>query len=117
MANPVPTLRGLLFEPNTKLSQLWEYFYTTESDQSLMFSDHIVSLPYLIAQFGEEPDTMAIELENALKALCQPYFDGVDVIVTHSIDRSGRDAYHVSLQVDEAGKAYSLSQSISNLKE
>lgn len=112
---PVVTLdtRGVLQDPNQKLEQILLHLLATESLQSNIFRDQVVSIPRIVQQYGNNPIELSSNLENMLDIVYGHFFENVVVEVTvNDSDEAGKFTVVIMLRVQENNNWYDLASSL-----
>lgn len=112
MANEIiPTLdtTGWVKSTSLKLWRAYSYFITSNYTQSDTFRGSIVSLKYLIGEYGYDLTILESKLEEVLTEYLENKFDDVTVNVTmESIDEQNHYDLKFYIEVTENGKVETL---------
>jgi len=95
-------------DPTRQLDILLGHFFATESLQSNEYPGAIVSWKDLLARFGNRPDEMAGQLENALDSYIGRYFTDRDVEVSPDVKDGVEYDLNLAVSVVKDGKTISL---------
>lgn len=117
MSIPVPHLssKGWITDMTNKLDVLLSHFIVAEHSQSHIYFSNITSLPYLVATYGHNPDTMRDMTQSALERYLNRYFQAVEVeVTTRDIIESGEatNRYELRLLITsyDNGQRYNMAQ-------
>lgn len=102
MVSAVPSLEGSLFltEPQSIIAYQLRKYFRTPKDTIPIVGDSIISLPWQVARFGKEPDTLVANMQSDLQKVFERIFTNerkISVSVTHTPNGDG--AYDVNLTV------------------
>lgn len=80
-ASPLPTLgeAGWITSSRDKINYLLSYFYESQYSQTQFYYGNVSSMSYLLYKYGNEPDTMASEVESTLTAYLNRHVNNVTV--------------------------------------
>lgn len=120
-AEPVnPTLdgKGWVTAPNDLLDVAFSDFMMSDYSQSSLFYGQIASLPYLIAQCGQDLLRLKQEVRSTLERHLGPYFDTVQVTVETIPNARGTPATELrcSMVVIKDGISYRLDRAVEDIR-
>lgn len=109
----IPTLSnvGWVEDMSAKATRLFEYFLSSEDDQSNFYRGNIASFPSLVNKYGNKPQELASNVETVLLHYFRRSFEQVDVTVTHTAtDTDNTDLYSldIDLTIHEDEQLHSL---------
>lgn len=90
---PVPSLSlsGFINELRDKSDRLMSYFFYSDASQSNVYLGEVSSLPDIIQKYGNDKDSIATEMDDALQKYLERYFDIVEVEVKINIPENATD--------------------------
>lgn len=118
MGKSVPTLSsiGWISTVEEKGDFALSYFITSEYSQSVLHQGQIVSLQYLVKEFGSNPMKLETEISNALEGFMERYFDdsATSRVVVSEPDPEKPNELTIRFWciVRENGREYSLGRSV-----
>lgn len=114
----IPTLSSVGWEKNLakKADRLMAYFFISQYSQSYLYRGKIMSLPYIVQQYGKSPSQLQTALNDNLTAYLERYFELSSVDVSYDTSaKKDRYGYEVKVDVvviDDLGVKYSLGKLI-----
>lgn len=116
MAIPTLSSSGWVSDPMNVLSKLYDYFLTTETNQSYFFKDDLISLQYLLATYGDDPSLLSSKTKDNLRLLLKRYFSSINVETSITLpppeNDDGKYDLTINVTVMQNGKTYSLGRSL-----
>ena len=114
----VPTLSPAGWVKNIvdKLDFLATYIFLSNYSQSVIYADKIVSIPWLIQQYGNDLNSLMQHMTITLEEYFKRYFDEASVVVERSSKddpASNRVSLSLIVNVIEDGQQYSLAHAVS----
>ena len=102
MVAAVPSLEGSLYlkDPQSIIAYTLRKYFRTPKDAVPLLADEIISLPWQVAQFGKEPDTLVRNMQSDLQNCLNRIFNGerqVTVSVNFTTENNG--SYDVTVSV------------------
>lgn len=107
MSAGIPTLSGSLVVRSAEsiITYTLARFTRTPKGAIPMLDEHIISLPWLIAQFGAYPDSLCSNIQTTLQACFDRIFAGdrkIGVSVSFTSDQT--DSYEVTISISYTKK-------------
>lgn len=113
IAEPTLSSGGWITDPSARLAKAFVYFMTSEYDQTNDFIGEVVSIPYIIATHGNNPEECASIMQQKMRRSLERRFDSVTIEVTHEFED---DEINYRLKIDARvihdGKGYNMGRSI-----
>jgi len=114
MSKVLPTLDtdGFVRQGQTMLDYLLSYYILTDTAQSLLFKDSLISLPRTYAKYMDDADGFARGIRSDLNILLQKYFKIVDVI-SEAYKNEKTKGYYVVISasvIDDNNHKYDISK-------
>lgn len=120
MAIPTLSSSGWVSDPINVLNKIYDYFLTTETNQSNLFKSELTSLQSLVASYSDDPGLLASKTKDSLRYLFGAYFEQVNVETSITAIKTkngeeGRYNLNMNVTVMEKGKTYSLGRAIETI--
>lgn len=97
--------KGFVESPRMILARMFANYLETDSEQSILFRDNIVSFPATYQKFINQPREMADAVETEFTRMIEKYFEHVEVIVKPEVKSNGDAAIYISvLAINAAGE-------------
>lgn len=102
MAIGVPSLEGSLFltDPQSIIAYIMRKYFRTPKNTIPIVGDSIISLPWQVARFGKEPDTLVANIQSDLQKVFDRIFANerkITVSVNHT--PNGDAGYDINITV------------------
>lgn len=77
VSKKIPTLssQGWISTTEDIINKLFDWFIASEYSQTTLFKGNVISLPYLIQDYGTQPDRLCEAVSSALEELYSRTFD------------------------------------------
>jgi hypothetical protein len=112
---PTLTLSGWLKDKQLMMTKLFDYFLTSDYNQTTVYFGHISSLKYLIKVYGDDEITLKNRIDETLTVMYSRYYDHVDVDVDVSSKKTSPNLLDIKIDItatDSDGKKYTLGKSM-----
>lgn len=122
MVASVPSLEASLYltDPQSIIAYGLRKFFRTPKHAVPLLPDEIISLPWLVAEYGRDPETLTANIQSDLQTCFNRIFAGDrDVRVSTNFTTDQTDKYEVTISViythksgetDQIGTTLSISQ-------
>lgn len=114
MAVNLPSLSssGFISDPAVKLDKLLSYFFVADFSQSNQHKGRVASLPYLVKNYGDQPNILVDRIQTTVENMLGAYFESVQVLVTEEDPLTVKPEYNVRLEgsVTHNGKKYDIAR-------
>lgn len=97
----IPTLstQGWVSTTEEAINKLFDWFVASEYSQTLLFSGKVISLPYLISQYANEPDNLCDAICRNLEELYRRTFDGCAVTARYDKNDEVGSGFDITLSI------------------
>lgn len=100
MGSVVPSLEGSLFltDPQSIIAYVMRKYFRTPKNTIPIVGDAIISLPWQVARFGKEPDTLVTNMQSDLQKVLERIFANerkITISVNHT--PNGDSGYDVNI--------------------
>lgn len=119
MTAVVPSLTGSLYikDPLSVIAYQLRRFFRMPANTMPLLPDMIISLPYLIAQYGREPENLVNNIQSALQGcLSRVFGDERSISVSCSYTDTHDDSYIVTLSITYAMLNGEINQTGTHIK-
>lgn len=90
--------KGIITDPQTKLSKLFMYAFTATAQQGKGLGD-VCSIQYISGLYGNRPKELLLQLENQLTTYFQRYFPDGAIVTTEELTTGDEARYTISIGV------------------
>lgn len=111
---PTLTTAGWIEDLITVSTTMMDYFLVSEDSQTQFYPGEVASLPFLVQQYGSDPDALANRCRDVLQRYFSRYFDmaSVEVTTDDSSGVPGRYNINIDVTVIKDGKTHRLGRLI-----
>ena len=96
---PTLTTAGWIEDLVSVSTSLMDYFLVSEDSQSQFYPGEVSSLPFLVQQYGSDPDELANRARDVLQRYFSRYFEMTSVEVTTDSKSGTVGRYNVNIDV------------------
>jgi hypothetical protein len=96
---PTLTTAGWIEDLVSVSTSLMDYFLVSEESQTQFYPGEVASLPFLVQQYGSDPDTLVSRGRDVLQRYFSRYFDMASVEVTSDNDSGVAGQYNINIDV------------------
>jgi len=89
--------KGWLSAPVETADKLISYFFVADISQSVTWRQYVKSLPYLVQQYGGDPNSFKEQVMLSVEALLNNYFPGSQVMVDVLPVANDNTLYNISI--------------------
>lgn len=101
---PYPNLDAWTITLESKVSSMLLDYFTTNYDQSTVFTGKIISFLYTVSEYNHNPVGCADAVRADLATLCGRYFQDSEVMVDYIDDPSGNGKYDLDIRIEVKDK-------------
>jgi hypothetical protein len=111
---PTLTTAGWIEDLVSVSTSLMDYFLVSEESQTQFYPGEVASLPFLVQQYGSDPDALVSRGRDVLQRYFSRYFEMASVEITsdEQSDSPGRYNINIDVTVVREGKTHRLGRLI-----
>ena len=111
---PTLTTAGWIEDLVSVSTSLMDYFLVSEESQTQFYPGEVASLPFLVQQYGSDPDALVSRGRDVLQRYFSRYFEMASVEITSDEQSDSPGRYNISIDVTvvREGKTHRLGRLI-----